>query len=387
MFFCLIYVFYIFLQSFEIDCIVKEVIVLIIMIVAIIIENFKSIKELTLEFKRINILIGANGAGKSNLIGFFKLLDAMYKNELKHYVAVHGYADSFLYFGRKVSNFTSGDVVFAPVVEDSQTGQNWYHYDLIPNQSNHLIIESEDSHNFEEVKTLDYESYFLATTEEKEVEQLREQFKTFVIYHFHDTSVNAALRTPCQLKDNRVLREDGSNLAAFLYFLKERHPSNFKFITRTIQSIAPFFKGFLLEPDNLNPDMITLEWEEKGSNLYLNAQNLSDGTLRFIALATLLLQPNPPSTIIIDEPELGLHPFAINKLAGLIKKVSAKSQVILSTQSVNLVSNFEPEDLITVDRVDKQSVFQRLDSEALEQWLEDYSLGDLWTKSVIGGQP
>lgn len=362
------------------------------MIIAIDIENFKSIKNLQLEFNRINILIGANGVGKSNLIGFFKLLNVLYKNELKHYVAAHGYADSFLYFGRKVSKITKGNIVLAPTVEDSQTNQYWYEYDLIPNQSNHLIIEREEAHfhssnGIEESKTLDYESYFLSTAQGEKVNELRKQFKTFVVYHFHDTSINATLRTSCPLKDNRILKEDGSNLAAFLYFLQQKHPKNFKFITRTIQSIAPFFKGFSLEPDNLNPDMIELVWEEKGSDMYLNAQNLSDGTLRFIALATLLLQPKPPSTIIIDEPELGLHPFAINKLAGLIKKVSVKSQIILSTQSVNLVNNFEPENIITVDRIDKQSVFKRLDGDNLKSWLEDYSLGDLWTKSVIGGQP
>lgn len=362
------------------------------MIIAIDIENFKSIKKLQLEFNRINILIGANGVGKSNLIGFFKLLNILYKNELKRHIAAHGYADSFLYFGRKVSKTTTGNIVLAPTVEDYQTNQYWYEYDLIPNQSNHLIIEREEAHfhsvnDVEESHTLDYESYFLSTAQGKDVDKLRDQFKTFVIYHFHDTSVNATLRTPCPLKDNRVLKGDGSNLAAFLYFLQQRHPKNFKFITRIIQSIAPFFKGFMLEPDKLDPDMIELVWEEKGSDMYLNAQNLSDGTIRFIALATLLLQPEPPSTIIIDEPELGLHPFAINKLAGLIKKVSVKSQVILSTQSVNFVNNFEPDNVITVDRVGKQSVFKRLDSENLKDWLEDYSLGDLWTKSVIGGQP
>ena len=102
-----------------------------------------------------------------------------------------------------------------------------------------------------------------------------------------------------------------------------------------------------------------------------------------------MLQPNPPKTIIIDEPELGLHPTAINKLAGLIKKASAHSQIIISTQSVDLVNNFEPENIITVDRDRQQhySIFKRLDANKLAVWLEDYSIGDLWLKSVIGGQP
>jgi predicted ATPase len=359
------------------------------MIEKIFIQHYKSIKELFINLGAINILIGANGVGKSNFISYFKLLNILYKNELKEYIATHGKANSFLHFGVKVSQSIHGGIAFKVLDKSYIT----YTFNLIPNQSGHLIINEEKA-DFgfsedmpKESKTLEYESYFLKTDQSQEAGFLRNYFQSFQIYHFHDTTKEAALRTSCPLKDNRVLKGDGSNLAAFLYFLQERHSKNFKFITRTIQSIAPFFKGFSLEPDNLNPDMIELVWEEKGSDMYLNAQNLSDGTIRFIALATLLLQPNPPRTIIIDEPELGLHPFAINKLAGLIKKASAKSQIILSTQSVNLVSNFEPESVITVDRADGQSVFKRLDSQDLENWLEDYSLGDLWTKNIIGGQP
>ena len=154
-----------------------------------------------------------------------------------------------------------------------------------------------------------------------------------------------------------------------------------------VRSVAPYFEKFNLNPDRLNPDKIRLEWKEKGSEAYFNAKHLSDGTLRFIALATLLLQPEAPQVIIIDEPELGLHPFAINKLAGLIKKASANTQIIISTQSVNLVDNFEPEDIITVDREDGQSVCHRQSSETLKDSLADYSISDLWNKNVIGGRP
>ena len=360
------------------------------MIERIRINNFKSIRKLDLTLKPINVLIGANGVGKTNFIGFFKLLNVLYKDELKKYILTHGKADSFLHFGSKVSDYLKGEIYFKQF-----NNINSYIFELIPNQASNLIIDTEDSGygssysnlNYHNYSDLEYTSHVLTASNTYRDEYLRGHFSNFKIYHFHDTSRAAALRTPCNLKDNRLLKEDGSNLAAFLYLLQEKYPKNFKFITRTIQAIAPFFKGFDLAPDKLDSDMITLVWEEKGSDMYLNAQSLSDGTIRFIALATLLLQPNPPSTIIIDEPELGLHPFAISKLAGLIKKASAKSQIILSTQSVNLVSNFEPESVITVDRADGQSVFKRLDSQNLESWLEDYSLGDLWTKNIIGGQP
>lgn len=363
------------------------------MIDSIHIENFKSIRTLDLNLKPINVLIGANGTGKSNFIGFFKLLNVLYKGELQNYVATHGKADSFLYLGRKRSSLF-GKIVF--YTKQDSIPLNSYRFKLVPTDQSNLIIEFEESGyskdggitwDYSFVNPLDYNSKILTTNSYSVDKDIRKHFKTFQIYHFHDTSRTAPLRTPCSLNDNRTLREDGSNLAAFLYWMEKQHPKNFQFITRTIHSIAPFFKGFSLEPDKLAPDSIELVWEEIGSDMYLNAHSLSDGTLRFMALATLLLQPEPPSTIIIDEPELGLHPFALNKLAGLIKKASAKSQIIISTQSVNLVSNFEPENIITVDREDGQSVFRRLETEPLKDWLEDYSLGDLWTKSVIKGQP
>lgn len=195
------------------------------------------------------------------------------------------------------------------------------------------------------------------------------------------------MRTKCAIDDNIRLSNDGSNLAAFLYFIQERHPKSFKRIELAIKSVAPFFSHFDLRPDRIRPDTIQLEWKEKDSEMYLNATHLSDGTLRFIALTTLLLQPEPPQTILIDEPELGLHPFAIYKLASLIKKISVSNQVIIATQSPTLVDQFSPEDIVTVDREEKQSVFHRHDTEELSGWLSNYSLGEIWDKNLIGGRP
>lgn len=363
------------------------------MIDSVVIHRFKSIRELNLDLKPINVLIGSNGAGKSNFISFFKLLNVLFQDELKSYVATHGKADNFLYFGSKESKDLEGEIIFFD--EELERKTNGYYFKLIPNHQNFLILDEErslyspdgENWNYIPYDISDYKSWVLHNNDNIRDTYLQNHFESFAIYHFHDTSRNAPLRKECKLRDNRFLREDGGNLAAFLYYLEKKHPKHFKLIEQTIKSIAPFFKRFALEPDALDPELITLEWEEEGSDMYLNTQNFSDGTLRMIALTTLLLQPNPPSTIIIDEPELGLHPFAINKLAGLIKKASAKSQVIISTQSINLVDNFDPEDIITVDREDKQSVFKRLDSNTLKEWLEDYSIGDLWTKNLIGGQP
>ena len=351
------------------------------------IENFKSIRELDLELQPINILIGANGVGKSNFIGFFKLLKNIYDRNLQIYISDEGSSDDLLYFGTKNSDFLSGRIQF--------NGANAYKFMLRPDQQDKLYFENEET----EFQGANYKTPYteslgsghkeskLITTNSKITTHVKRYMESFRIFHFHDTSKTAKIKKPGEINDNSFLREDGSNLAAYLYLLKEKNPKDFKRIEMVIQSVAPYFEKFNLQPDRLNPEKIRLEWKEKGSDAYFNGKHISDGTLRFMALTTLLLQPEAPQIIIIDEPELGLHPFAINKLAGLIKKASIKTQIIISTQSVNLVDNFEPEDIITVDRSDNQSVFKRQNTVELHDWLNDYSISDLWNKNVIGGRP
>lgn len=374
------------------------------MIERIIIENFKSIRKLDLELKPINILIGANGAGKSNFLSFFKLNNEIYNQRLQYYISNE--IDKFLYFGRKKSNHIYGLIDF-----DNKYAVN---FRIVPKlKSNFSYIENADFlHNYYKVESKDYslwisiigqsgndgEAYLFQEISKDLIENsAAKEYKDFVgdflqrvfkIYHFHDTGISSPLKQMNELNDNRFLRENGENLASYLYYLQEKHPRDFRLIESQIRSVAPFFDRFDLAPDRLNETQIELLWLEKGSDSYFNAYDLSDGTLRFIALTTLLLQPDLPKTIIIDEPELGLHPFAINKLAAMIKQAAKKgSQVIVSTQSVNLVDNFEPEDVIAVDREDNQSVFKRLKSEDLKEWLEDYTLGDLWNKNIFGARP
>jgi len=176
-------------------------------------------------------------------------------------------------------------------------------------------------------------------------------------------------------------------LAAFLYLLQETQPDYYRQIVETVRLVAPFFNDFVLRPNPFNEDKIQLEWQEKGSDGPFSANYLSDGTLRFICLATLLQQPNLPTTILIDEPELGLHPYAIVVLANMLRSAATQTQVIISTQSVPLVNQFTPEDIIVVDRQDGQSTFERRSTANLEAWLDDYGVGDLWEKNLLGGRP
>jgi predicted ATPase len=216
---------------------------------------------------------------------------------------------------------------------------------------------------------------------------VRDDFRSWRLYHFHDTSPSAGVKQTSDLADNHYLRDDASNLAAFLYQLQQTQKSSYDNIVGAVRMVAPFFENFVLAPSKLNPDKIRLEWKEKGSDEYFNASALSDGTLRFICLATLLLQPSLPSAVLIDEPELGLHPAAITLLAELLRSTSTRSQVIVSTQSVTLVNQLAPDEVVVVEHKDDTSSFKRLGEDQLKDWIGDYGLGELWEKNLVGGRP
>ncbi len=349
------------------------------------IKNFKSIRDSgKVELGKINVLIGPNGVGKSNFIGFFKFLREIVRGRIQLYVAVNGTADDFLYFGPKYSDLLAGAIVF------DNDRQNEYAFEMIPDQRPGLVFSNESSNIRSEKSVLpaggNRESMLLEGGVLLDADLIG-QMASFNVYHFHDTSFTAAVKRHCNLTDYSKLREDGGNLAAFLYLLKNAHPGPFRYIQHVVRTVAPYFDEFILEPDEMDGNLIQLRWREKGFEKLFTGHNLSDGTLRIICLATLLLQPKPPATIIIDEPELGLHPAAIEVLGGLIRKASHFSQIIISTQSVQLLEEFEPSDVIVVERKDEQTVLSRLSEEKLKPWLEEYSLGQLWQKNIIGGKP
>jgi predicted ATPase len=354
------------------------------------VEGYKSIREMSLDLKSLNVLIGANGAGKSNFISLFSMLRALVTEQLQFAVASRGGAETLFYFGTKNTERIKIELKF---------GNNGYKCILAPAVPDTVIFEEEICYFYKTSYGQPYNEYLGSGHKESKlreyskpapvVRHVYNAVKDWRVYHFHDTSYSALVRKTSKIDDNDKLRTDAANLAAFLYRLKSKHELQYRMIINTVRMVAPFFDDFILRPNPLNEGTIQLEWREKNSDTLLNAASLSDGTLRFICLATLLLQPTQfqPSAILIDEPELGLHPFAINVLASLLKSSSTKRQVIVSTQSVPLVNQFDVEDLIVVDREGGQSVFKRLEKNTIADWLTDYSLGELWEKNILGGRP
>jgi len=356
-------------------------------ITQLVLKGYKSIAECDIKLGRLNVLIGANGAGKSNVIGVFRLISRILDRQLQVTVTAMGGADALLHFGRKTTEALQVELHF---------GANRYSFDLRPTQDNHLMFVEETllwklkkyggqrNGRLESCMTGQGDAARIAR-DDGAVRTMR----SWRFHHFHDTGREARVKQVHSINDNEYLRDDARNLAAFLYRLKQHHESHYERIVKMVRMITPFFGDFHLRPTVWNPETIQLEWTEAGYDVPFTASALSDGTLRFICLATVLLQPEEfaPTALIIDEPELGLHPYAIAVLAGLMRSASHRHQLIISTQSVELVNEFDAKDLIVVDKKAKASEVRRLDIEPLREWLAEYSLGELWKKNLLGGRP
>ncbi len=348
----------------------------------IVLNGFKSIAACDLELSDLNVLIGANGAGKSNFIGFFRMVQQLLEENLQVFVSREGSPDALLHFGRKTTEQLEFQLYF---------GNNGYFATLEPTQDNRLMFAREsfwwNLGGDREIGKGHFETKAFVGTGTGIDKYVLSAIQKWRVYHFHDTSDSAYVKQPHGINDNAYLRPDARNLAAFLYFLRDSYPASYQKIVKTIRLVAPFFGDFYLRPSPQNKDAIELEWFERGQDIPFKAHVLSDGTLRFMCLATVFLQPEElqPETILVDEPELGLHPYAITVLASLIR--TAAKQVIVSTQSVELLNEFDAADVIVVDRLEGKSSLRRLNRQELAGWLEDYSLGELWKKNVLGGRP
>ncbi|UCJ13795.1 MAG: AAA family ATPase [Phormidium sp. PBR-2020] len=356
-------------------------------------DGFKSIKCLDLELSSLNILIGANGSGKSNLISFFKMLNEMMAGRLQQHIGISGRATSLLHFGAKITPQIQATLEF-----EVGGGVNQYQIRLCHASGDTLIFAKECLRFLESGSGKEKVDDLGSGHQETKIHQAVEDGKLTAkaiqdlltrcrVYHFHDTSATANVRQSCYIGDNRWLMPDAGNLAAMLHRFREEEGVYYRRIVDTVRLIAPFFEDFVLEADASN--RLMLNWQSKDSDRPFGPHQFSDGTLRSICLITLLLQPESelPKLMIVDEPELGLHPYALRIIADLFGSVSLHTQVIVSSQSSPFLDYFETEDIITVDIAEKASQFRRLKSEELEPWLEDYSLGEVWQKNVIAGGP
>ena len=364
------------------------------------VKGFKSIRELKdFPLNNLNVFVGANGAGKSNLIELFRMLSAMSEKNFSRFILAHNGADGFLFNGPKATKAISAEFVFMSHSPFAQ-GPNIYRFEAMPSTDGRTFLLSEER----EYVTTSPRSYGPAAEESRLRDQkdetsfygdmrgvghfVYESISNWMVYHFHDTSANAPMRRYEIVEDCQRLRSDASNIAPFLLRLK-KNPSLSRYYTEivnVVRLVIPFFDDFRLDVHQMGEaEKVALSWQQKGSDFPMQPFHLSDGSMRFICLATTLLQPTPPSMIVIDEPELGLHPEAIRILGELIQSAAKRTQIIIATQSPLLLDQFAMEDIVVVKRKDGQSTFERLNEEDFTLWLEEYSVGELWAKNVIAG--
>jgi predicted ATPase len=353
--------------------------------------GFKSIRDLQpLQLRPINVFVGANGAGKSNLISFFRLLNAISAGKLQEFVGRAGGANTLLHYGSKET-----PALWTSLEFEGKTGrQVYFSWLLSSTETDSLMFSNEQVDDRTTVhspptRRILGSGHRESQLTEDESSDLMALLTGIRVFHFEDTSETAALRRRCNIEDNRGLHHDAGNLAAFLYGMRQAQPQYYRRIVTTIQQIAPFFEDFDLGPMRLDPNSVLLNWRDRDSDYLFGPHQLSDGTLRTMALIALLAQPESelPSVIVIDEPEIGLHPYALEIVASLVKSASVHCTVVLATQSVGLVNHFAPEDIVTVTREKAQSKFERQNSETLAVWLEDYAIGEIWERNLIGGTP
>lgn len=362
------------------------------------VEGFKSLRLVEdLRLGQLNVVIGANGSGKSNLVSLFRLLSDIVAGRLQSAIARAGGPDRILHLGSRVTPSFTAFFKFR---------QNGYGFRLEPTVTNQIFFANEVvywSGNYwaipdEQARGSIGAGHFESKLREAfDADQLRSggspvsyvypSVTNWMVYHFHDTSDSAPMKKRQDINDVGRLGPDARNLAPMLLMLRAQHPAIYKLIRTTVRLVAPFFDDFEVAPLLDNPVQTELWWRQTSSDYRLHASQLSDGTLRFVCLATALLQPYPPTTLIIDEPELGLHPYALSLLASLVTQAAARTQVILCTQSASLLDEFGPEDVIVATHENGASRFDRLSTDGLATWLEDYSLGQLWQKNILGGRP
>lgn len=367
------------------------------------IQGFRSLQNVLIEnLPEVAVLIGANGSGKSNLIRFFEMLSWMLKSrQLARFVGRHGGGSDQLFGGSEITPGMRADLRI-----ETDQGSNEYRFDLEYAQPDRLIFTKEAFRfsrrdwpteapwqflrvgapecEIVEVAHAPGEADFNVTTARTIVHLLRD----CAHYQFHNTSATSSLRRKWDVHDNAYLRSDGGNLAAVLHRLREEDLRRYEYICRQIARVLPVFGSFDIEEEY---GKVLLRWRAADTGQTIGAHLTSDGSLRFFALATLLNLPPEalPAVMLLDEPELGLHPSAVDLVARMIRALGTDRQVIAATQSPLLVDAFELDNVIVVETDGSKSLLKILPvgDAAWEEWLEEYSIGQLWEKNLLGGRP
>ena len=360
------------------------------------VKGFRSLADVRIaHLPNPAVLLGANGSGKSNMLRFFEMMTAMLQEQrLAHFVQYHGGADDQLFRGNTTTNRIDASVGLA-----ADAGPHEYRFCLDYAHPDRLLF-SDEALRFGDAGNMVWHCFGSGHDEARlaygkgEVdgacERAARTFKGFfehcVVHQFHDTSATSRFKVRWDAEESFRLLPHGGNLPSILLYLSRHKKERFDAICYYVSRVLPGFRRFAIEEAY---GKTFLRWEAYGSPKTFGAHLTSDGTLRFFALVTLLNLPLDvlPQIVLLDEPELGLHASAITLIAEMVKSVALKRQVIVATQSPIFVDFFQPDELVVLELDDSQTLVRRPSELALGQWLEEYTMGEIWRKNLIGGRP
>ena len=371
------------------------------MIESVHIQGFRSLADVELAgIPKAAVLIGANGSGKSNFIRFFEMLSWMLRSRrLGEFVERQGGADDQLFGGSRVTPRMKAEISLL-----TATGQSHYRFALSHTQTDRFLFTEEGFRfsrpNFPTEANWQYldsghrEAKIVEAAQTDEYPEASRMtakgivhlLRNIAAYQFHDTSYESNFKKKWDVYDNHQLRSDGGNLAAVLYRLEQEDVRVYEDICWQIGRVLPGFDRFAIEEKY---GKVLLRWKAKWSDKTFGAHVTSDGSLRAFALVTLLRMPTDmlPDVVLLDEPELGLHTSAVGLIGGMIASRSHERQIIVATQSPHLVDTFDIDQVFVMDLKEGQTLCRKLDPDAYKQWIEHYSIGELWEKNILGGRP
>lgn len=380
------------------------------------VHGFRRLADVELKLRPLNVLIGANGCGKTSLLDVFSLLAASAAGQLKSCIKDMGGFDPNLSLQptgtgdkaklmrfeleRAVSNYAplKYDITLRPsgtsyqIPDESLTQHN---DPSKPNPMKHLESVHGRTRYFDtdenklKAPAWEYDETESALSQAGKMYQEPERFRTTLAsstyYHALDVSPRAPVRLPQQMREALLPGKNGEDLVTCLYWMREASPDRFETIEDTLRVGFPGFERLNFPP--VASGLLALTWKDKDVKQPFYLHQLSEGTLRFLWLTTLLYSPGLTEVTLLDEPEVSLHPELLSVLADCLREASARTQLIVATHADRLVRFLRPEDVVTFELEEGISTAIRAEDLDLDAWLKEYTLDQVWEHGRMGGRP
>lgn len=381
------------------------------------VQGFRRLHDVSLPLKPLNVLIGANGCGKTTLLDVFTLLSASASGELKSTISDYGGIDGNL---SALSSVAGDKARFARFEADKTVPGHpplKYAITLKPSGASYEISDESLTQHADRSKPdpmkhiesihgrvryfdpgknkllppeWEHDALESALSQVSKMYQEPENFRKGLAssthYHVLDVGSRAPVRLPQPMREAKLPGKDGEDLVSCLYWMREADPDRFETIEDTLRVGFPEFDRLNFPP--VAAGTMAMTWKEKNVKHPFFMHQLSEGTLRFLWLVTLLYSPGLTEVTLLDEPEVSLHPELLSVLADCMRDASNRTQLIVATHADRLVRFLRPEEVITMDvEDDGVTTATRADELDLDEWLDEYTLDQVWQHGRMGGRP